>query len=669
MEMKRVMGRGLLALGAITLFSVSSCGSSDNATHSGTGGVANSTGGTNGGSHLNSDPLTSKNSDLVFDDAALWRFDLTASDSDVAWLNANIRLEEPIPATLTANGHDIGQVGLKYKGSYGTLYGCLDDAGKPTCRKIGMKIVFNEYDDQKRFYGLKKLNFNSSVYDDSLMHERLGYSLFRDMGIYASRDSHALLYLNGEFLGVFSMIEEVDGRFTNNRFAKPGDGNLYKECWPTSADSAYYTDCLKTNEEVGDVSGMVAFGSAVLSASDADLPSVIEQYNDIDYLMRYLAVDRGIHADDGIMTFYAGSNHNYYWYQEENVAQFWLIPWDMYSTFSLSTPLQKVPQWDQSPGDCGLRYPSYAPDYPLQAPGCDKFIHGLALVDRSRYIAAVQQFLDGPFQLDAMNAKIDRWTAQIADAVALDTHGPSVSAFKNAVSGLRSNLASLRKLLEKTRDTPTSGITASDAGASKPMAIATTGINDFEGTDAMSFDFGSLVMSNADTMLSAGPNQTNPIDGTTDLRIRFEFRDQPGQAWQQWGQVRMSMAGGRADLIGAGIKAIRFKARADSNRALRFDIESPKNPETNKGVCIGWDVNLTTEAQEFVVNLDTGAIPSWRLDQSPAPPVTDRNAVYQNVTGLNLGPRAKGVSSDGFFPAGVTDPGFVEVDDISFVTP
>lgn len=668
MKVKRVMGRGWLALGAFTLFAASSCGNSEDAAHSGMGGAANGTGGSTAIVPAANDPLTSKNSAIVFDDATLWRFDLTASEADVAWLNANIRLEEPIPATLTANGHEIGQVGLKYKGSYGTLYGCLDDAGNPTCRKIGMKIVFNEYDDHKRFYGLKKLNFNSSVYDDSLMHERLGYSLFREMGIYASRDTHALLYLNGEFLGVFSMIEEVDGRFTDNRFPKAGDGNLYKECWPTSADSAYFTDCLKTNEEVGDVAGMVSFGSAVLSASDEELPDVIEQYNDVDYLMRYLAVDRGIHADDGIMTFYAGSNHNYYWYQEQDAPYFWLIPWDMYSTFSISTPLQSVPQWDQAPGDCTLRYPSYAPDYPLQAPGCDKLIHGLALVDRSRYIAAVQQFLDGPFQLDAMNAKIDRWTAQIAEAVAADTHGPSVAAFQNAVSGLRSNLASLRKLLEKTRDTPTSGVTISDAGATKPMAITTTGLNDFEGIDALSFGFGSQSMSNANTTLSAGPNQTNPIDGSTDLRIPFEFRDQPGQAWQQWATVKLNMSGGRADLIGAGIKAIRFKARADSSRGLRFDIESPKNPESTKGVCIGWDVNLTAETQEFVVTLDTGAIPSWRLDQSPAPPVTDRNAVYQNATGLNLGPRAKGVSSDGFFPAGVTDLGFIEVDDISFVT-
>ncbi len=199
------------------------------------------TGGSSAGADASEDAgrdeaLVSWDSSVVFDDDTLWQFDLAASDSDVAWLDANIKLEQSIPATLTANGHLIGQVGFHYKGSYGTLYNCLDANGNPICRKIGRKIAFDEYDSTKRFYGLKKLNFNSSVWDDSLLRERLGYGMFRDMNVVAARAGHALLYLNGDYLGVFSMVEEVDGRFTDNRFQGNGNGNLYKECWPTSTD-------------------------------------------------------------------------------------------------------------------------------------------------------------------------------------------------------------------------------------------------------------------------------------------------------------------------------------------------------------------------------------------------------------------------------------------------
>ena len=79
--------------------------------------------------------LVSWDSSVVFDEDTLWRFDLTASDADVAWLDANIKLEQPIAATLTANGHFIGQVGFHYKGSYGTLYNCLDANGNPDLQK------------------------------------------------------------------------------------------------------------------------------------------------------------------------------------------------------------------------------------------------------------------------------------------------------------------------------------------------------------------------------------------------------------------------------------------------------------------------------------------------------------------------------------------------------
>ena len=461
--------------------------------------------------------LVSWDSSIVFDEDTLWRFDLTASDSDVAWLDANIKLEQSIPATLTANGHLIGQVGFRYKGSYGTLYNCLDANGNPICKKIGRKIVFDEYDPTKRFYGLKKLNFNSSVWDDSLMRERLGYGMFREMNVYASRAGHALLYLNGDYLGVFSMVEEVDGRFTDNRFQGDGNGNLYKECWPTSTDPAYYTACLQTNKATPEVTGMVSFGTAVSNATDSTLPGIIAQYNDIDYLARYLAVDRGIAANDGIMAFWDVSgwvgNHNYYWYQDEKEDRFWLIPWDMYSTYNALTPLDWVPAWDQPPGDCSTQYTSWDVGKYYRAPGCDPFIHGLSLLDRSRYLTAVQQLLDGPFQLDSVNEKLDRWSAQIADSVATDTHGPGSQGFQNNVAYLKSNVALLRQRLQAVHD----GV------SSAPMGLRLDVSNGFEGVTPISFASGTMGQCNTTSTLTYGPNQTIPLAGSEDARIDFDF--------------------------------------------------------------------------------------------------------------------------------------------------
>ena len=237
---------------------------------------------------------------------------------------------------------------------------------------------------------------------------------------------------------------------------------------------------------------------------------------------------------------------------------------------------------------------------------------------------------------------------------------PGLEGFQGGVGKLRSNLEWLRERLQHVRD----GVPV------KRLALTMGGPNDFEGVDPLGFVVGATGMSNPTTTLSYGPNQNAPIAGAADARIDFEFRDtSPPVAWQQWLFVNFRMDGGQATLVDSGVTGIHFKARSNANRQLRVDIESPNNPETNKGVCLGWDVNITTGAQEYVVTLATAAIPSWRLGQSPQPvPSTDRNAVFNQMTGLVFRPQAINRNSSGTFPDGVTDRGYVEIDDIEFVT-
>ena len=58
--------------------------------------------------------------------------------------------------------------------------------------------------------------------------------MYRNFGIVAPRSNHALVYINGEFNGVFANTENIDGPFTNKHFTIP-DGNLYKEVWPVNS--------------------------------------------------------------------------------------------------------------------------------------------------------------------------------------------------------------------------------------------------------------------------------------------------------------------------------------------------------------------------------------------------------------------------------------------------
>lgn len=388
----------------------------------------------------------------VFDETEIHTYELTLDPAVWAALQANARDEQYAEADLSAAGQSIARVGLRFKGSLGTLTSCIADDGTLTCGKLSMKLKLDEYVPEQRFFGLKRLVFNSMAFDDSLLHERLAYRVYREMGVIAPRSVHARLIINGEDWGVFSLVEDVDGRFTKSRFAD-GDGNLYKEAWPSNFDPDILADALETNEEVADHTALVAFQAELLAATPEELPFVVADYLDLDNTFAYLAVDDAIHNWDGIAAFYCVEgyceNHNFYWYQDELESRFALIPWDLDNTFETSSPLDDIPGLLELPDDCSVRYPAF--DKTLMAPACDPLLGGLARIDRERYRAQVDRLLEGPFAAGEIEGWIDAWHAQLAPHVATDTRGPTSEDFEAAVGRLYDAVEALRERAENAR--------------------------------------------------------------------------------------------------------------------------------------------------------------------------------------------------------------------------
>jgi spore coat protein H len=388
--------------------------------------------------------------DTLFAATSVPTFDLYLPQADWENLKAHAREEQFAPAQACYQGHALGTVGLRFKGSYGTLYECFDGQGKMICPRLSMKVKFDEYVDQQRFFGLKRLAFNAYRYDDSRMKEKLAYDLFRSAGIVAPRSAWAVLRVNGQSLGLFGMVEPVDGRFTAHRFPQNPDGNLYKEVWPTRASDSQLLASLETNEEKADVSGYRAFAQAFLSADASHRLATLGQYMDLDYLARFMAVEDAVISYDGITYFFTDGtsantgNHNYYIY-EESPTKFTLIAWDVESTFWID-PNHAAPHWTVVPADCSLTY-SYWGGKAI-APGCDGVFAALD-TDLSRWRAAARALLDGPFSLTAMTSLIDRYLGVIGDAARSDPTPTTYSSFDAAVTGLRSSLPAIRDRLEK----------------------------------------------------------------------------------------------------------------------------------------------------------------------------------------------------------------------------
>jgi hypothetical protein len=278
------------------------------------------------------------------------------------------------------------------------------------------------------------------------LRERLAYRVFREMGVAAPRSAHARLVINGEALGVFSLVEDVDGRFTDSHFAG-GDGNLYKEQWPDTDDVSSLTERLETNEDVADHSVLLQLYAELSGASDEQLPGIVARYMDLDSLFAYLAVDRTLTNWDGMTAFYCYEddceNHNYFLYQDEVAPRFTLIPWDLDNTFEVISPLGPVPGVFDLSVDCSQ--PLMAMGRLVMPPACDPLLRGVALADRGAYVAALDRLLAGPFVVANLEGWLDAWQAQLEPVVAEDVNGPGLDEFHRAVEILRGSFATLRE--------------------------------------------------------------------------------------------------------------------------------------------------------------------------------------------------------------------------------
>ena len=254
-------------------------------------------------------------SDYLYDQELLHTFELTISDAAFAEINDDPSEEEYVEGSLTFEGETISPVGIRYKGSIGAWVGCLaggslfEPDGAKTCTKLSMKVKINWEDSSRTFWGVKKLQFHSMNLDPTQMHDRLGYWLFRKMGVPAPRATHARLVINGNYVGLYSFVEQIDGRFVDRQF-DDGDGNLYKEVWPlnhqgSARKRSKFRDALKTNEEDDvTVDYILAFSEELAAAEKNELPEIVAKWMDVEEIIRWAVVDRAIRNDDGPLHWY-----------------------------------------------------------------------------------------------------------------------------------------------------------------------------------------------------------------------------------------------------------------------------------------------------------------------------------------------------------------------------
>jgi spore coat protein CotH len=275
----------------------------------------------------------------IFDASLLHDTRLQLDPSAWKALRDNYRSNQYYAANFSVDGVAVAQVGIRSRGD-----------GSRSEEKPGLKIDFNKYVPSQEYYGYKSLVIDNLTQDPSMLRERLAFLVFEAMGIAAPRNSHARLTVNGEYWGLFALVEPVSKPFLKTRLGEES-GILfdyewsfpYDFSWLGSAPSAYVPLPFQpeTNEDKPDVAtGLVAFIQAINELPGAGFASAIGSRIDVDRFLTHVATENALAERDGIVGDFGLNNFYLYEYGQKN--RFVFIPWDKDNTFiSAAWPLYR----------------------------------------------------------------------------------------------------------------------------------------------------------------------------------------------------------------------------------------------------------------------------------------------------------------------------------------
>jgi hypothetical protein len=270
--------------------------------------------------------------DAFFDDTVLHDLYLFINSRD--WQNLGIHYLDNTyyPCDMKWRDQVVRNIGIRSRGTGSR------NSGKP-----GLRVDFNRYTTDQKFLGLKSFVLRNNTQDPSGMHERLSMLLYRRLGVAAPREAHAKLYVNNQFLGLYTIVESIDKSFLQRSYNEDG-GYLYKYDYNVD-DQPYYLDYRGADpalyvphpfkpetHELDSQPEQIAELIRILNRDgDSIFRSTVAPFIDFSNFIKHIAVEIFVADRDGFNGNY-GTN-NFYLYRYQNSHLFKFIPWDKSEAF------------------------------------------------------------------------------------------------------------------------------------------------------------------------------------------------------------------------------------------------------------------------------------------------------------------------------------------------
>jgi hypothetical protein len=272
--------------------------------------------------------------------------------------------------------------------------------------KMQFTVSFKEVDSQARFHGASKLIFDMPRSDWTFLHDRFSQAWLREIGILAPCSTNAVLTINGESYGLFTLEDNVNRALVKQYFPGNSGGDMWKGGEEPDSDTP-------------DWDRKIAFWNA------SDLTAV-EAIVDVPGSLRSWAAEAALNDADG----YYGGLHNFLLY-DQGTAGMLFLPEDTDSTLDWLGTFD----WPAFTDHPVFWWVGRAP--PVSPPG-QHWVIVLGDPDqRRRYADALDDVL-AKWDVTALQARLADWSKQIESAVAADPRKwATVDQFHAAVETAR----------------------------------------------------------------------------------------------------------------------------------------------------------------------------------------------------------------------------------------
>ncbi len=301
-----------------------------------------------------------------------------------------------VPATFRWRNTILTDVAVRFKGN---------SSSQPSQKhKRSYLIRFDKHSKEQRFLGLQRVSLDNGVQFGSLFSEPIITEILRAEGIPVHRCNYAKLYVNGNYLGVYTNVERIDETFLTSRFGKfsgplfkvdlggPGSNLAFIGDEPAKYKQAFEpkSDAAKNHRNQ-----VVDLVRTINKTDDRDFQRQMESALELDDFLKVTAVMLFSGAFDQL----TGWNpHNYYLHRDARSGKWRYFAWDLDVGFceTAFSQIKVLDQWHAA-------WP--VPTTSRANPLLDRINSNEALLKKYRRFAKV--ILERHFQPDLLCARFD----------------------------------------------------------------------------------------------------------------------------------------------------------------------------------------------------------------------------------------------------------------------